>query len=401
MANHLKNKWRTILALSLAELLVLVVWFSASAVMPALTTHWKLDESGQSWLTMSVQIGFVVGALASSLLTIADRIPARRLFIMSSVLASLMTAFIPLLANDSPTLAFIFRFLTGVFLAGVYPIGMKLMSTWTQKDRGLGIGLLVGALTVGSAFPHLIRAFGSFGEWQTVLWASSFLAFLGAIIAFFFCFEGPYQSKSPRFEFNQILRVLTNRRVMLANMGYLGHMWELYAMWSWLASFLVVSFALSNWSSEWASLLTFVAIALGGVGSVIAGKVADQIGRVPVTTISMLVSGGCALLIGRFYGDNSIILIVITLVWGFAIVADSAQFSASVSENCDRDLIGTALTLQTSMGFLLTLVSIRLVPTIVNQYGWENAFNFLAIGPVIGIIAMLSLNRLSSEKQIG
>lgn len=386
------NKWTVILLLAVAELLAMVVWFSASAIVPQLTEAWALDANGQSWLTMSVQIGFVVGAFGSSLLTLADRIPAKWFFVVSSALAALTTALFPLLAT-SLGMAVGLRFLTGVFLAGVYPVGMKIMATWTQQDRGLGIGILVGALTIGSATPHLLRAFGDIGDWQQVMWLAATAAAIGSLISVFYVQVGPYAVSAPKFRFGDIGKILTDRKVMLANLGYLGHMWELYAMWSWLAIFLLASYEQVGVDAQWASLVAFGAVAVGGIGSVIAGKLADRIGRSTVTSVAMLTSGACALLIGRFFGGNPVILAIVALVWGFFIVADSAQFSASVSELADKHLIGTALTLQTSMGFLLTLVSIRLVPTFVEWVGWEWAFAFLALGPLVGTWAMLMLGR--------
>jgi MFS family permease len=393
------GKWRTIMLLSVAELLAMVVWFSASAVTNDLAQRWSLDDGGKAWLTMSVQIGFVVGAFSSSMLTLADRVSARRLFIVATFLAAGSTALIPLIAADSPMLALILRFLTGVFLAGVYPVGMKIMATWTTKDRGLGIGLLVGALTIGSAAPHLLNALGGIGQWQRVLFLAAALAAIGGVIAILFVYEGANVTKAAQFRIGDVRYVISDKKVMMANLGYLGHMWELYAMWAWLFAFLTASFAAQNISAQWAGFITFAAIAMGGVGSVIAGKVADKIGRATVTSVSMAVSGTCALIIGFFYGNNPAIVAILALLWGAFIVADSAQFSASISELADKRYVGTALTLQTSMGFLLTLFTIRMIPTLVNWFTWQWAFAFLAIGPVFGIWAMQTLKTMQAKSQ--
>lgn len=387
-----QHKWRTLSLLALAELLGMAVWFSASAVVPALTSAWALTDSGKAWLTMSVQIGFVAGAFASAVFNLADRLAAKQLFTVSAFLAALSTALIPALSNSLPP-ALTLRFLTGLFLAGVYPVGMKIMATWTKEDRGLGIGILVGALTVGSAAPHLINVFGGVSRWQFVLYAAAALAAAGAIIAFLFVEEGPYAAKSPPFNWRYVGEIARTREVVLANLGYLGHMWELYAMWAWMPAFLLASFGISGVNPKWAAVAAFTVIAVGSAGCVVAGKLADSLGRTTLTIASLVVSGGCALTVGFLFGASPVLLVTVCLIWGFAVVADSAQFSACVSELSKPEYIGTALTLQTCVGFLLTLVTIRMIPPLERLFGWRYAFMFLAIGPAFGVLAMYTLRR--------
>lgn len=394
--DRLRRKWWMIGLLALAELLAMSVWFSASSVVTELASIMQLDASGQSWLTMSVQIGFVAGAFVASVFTLSDRFSAKWLFVLSILGAVISTASIPFLVAH-PALVMGARFLTGVFLAGVYPVGMKIMATWTDYDRGLGIGLLVGALTLGSAAPHLLNSFGGFTDWHNVIWGSALLAGVGGIIAFLFVEEGPHRTGKTRFSFGDIWYILTNRPVMLVNLGYLGHMWELYAMWAWLSLFLSTSFAQVQLDTHLASLVTFFAIGIGGIGSIIAGKIADRIGRPIVISVSMLVSGSCALVIGQFWGRHPFLVSGLALIWGFFIVADSAQFSASITELIDQRYMGTALTLQTSMGFLLTLLSIRLLPILVELVSWRWAFSLLAFGPLVGIIAMQYLPKTATK----
>ena len=385
------DKWRTLLLLSLSVLLSMAVYFSASAVVPALTRLWSLDDAGRSWLTMSVQLGFVIGALLSALTNLSDILPAPRLMAFSAFLAALVTALIVFATSFS--IALFLRLLTGIFLVGVYPVGMKIIATWTRADRGLGIGLLVGALTIGSASPHIINALGGVGNWKHVIYSAAWFAALGGLIAFLFIKEGPYRSATPKFNWKYVGEVMRQRDLVLANLGYLGHMWELFAMWAWIQIFLTASFAVTGLSEVWASAVAFFVIAIGGLGSLLAGQLADRFGRTTVTIISLVTSGLCSVVVGLLFGRSPVALVILCLIWGFAIVADSAQFSAAVSELCQKEYTGTALTLQTSLGFLLTLVTIRLVPTLQGFFGWSWAFSFLALGPIVGIGAMYALRK--------
>jgi MFS family permease len=392
-------KWPTLLVLALAELLGMAVWFSASAVVPVLTERWQLDDFGQSALTISVQLGFVCGAFASAILNLSDRCSARGLFTLTALLAGIATALIPALdAGLWPTL--VLRLLTGCFLAGVYPVGMKIVATWTRADRGLGIGLLVGALTLGTAAPHLLKVIGEVDDWQRVLYLSAALAALGGILAGLFVAEGPFRGPMPRFNCRYVGQVLKQRELVLANLGYLGHMWELYAMWSWVPLFIRASFHQSRVNETWASVCSFIVIACGGLGSLLAGVLADRMGRTTLAIASLVISGLCCVLAGLLYGGSPVLLTILCVIWGFAVVADSAQFSACISELCQPEYTGTALTLQTSLGFLLTMVTIRLIPTLESWLGWQWAFAFLAIGPAVGVAAMAWLRRLPAAQRL-
>lgn len=368
----MSEKWKTILWLAIAELLAMGLWFSASAVTPALTEAWRLTTGDVAWLTMAVQIGFVVGAFLSALFNVADVWRPRLVFALGALVGAAANAAIAAV-DGGFTFALAMRFVTGFSLAAVYPVGMKILATWMKEDRGLGLGLLVGALTVGSASPHLIRAFGGVDNWQMVMYVASGFSVVAGLIIFKMGKLGPYRSAPAPFRVKYIFEAVQDRGVRLANFGYLGHMWELYAFWSWVSLFLFESFNRSDMSNAGtiASFTTFAVIGIGGLGSLLAGRLADQWGRTRTTIVSMAISGTCAVSIGFFFGGSPIVVTTIALIWGFTVVADSAQFSTAVSELSDRTYMGTALTMQTSLGFLLTLVSIRLIPVLVSWVGWQ------------------------------
>ncbi|HEY2091876.1 MAG TPA: MFS transporter [Thermoanaerobaculia bacterium] len=389
---------RALVLLAAGELLAMGLWFGVSAVGPQIAAEWHLDADTTAWLTLSVQLGFVAGTLLSALLNLADVISARRLFALTAFLAAIVNALLAAFVHTAGA-AIVLRFLTGAFLAGVYPPGMKLVATWFRRSRGLGLGVIVGALTLGKASPYLVNAFGS-SNWRTNVGFASVVATLGALIVALFVREGPYALPNQPFDFSQMTQVVRNRGVRLANFGYFGHMWELYAMWTWVPAMMRASVAKSGDAPLLAEIGSFLVIGSGAIGSVTAGRLADRIGRTVVASAAMAISGTCCVVIGALFGGSAIPLLVVAAIWGATVVADSAQFSACVTELGDPRYIGTALTMQTCIGFLLTTVSIRLMPLLVDRFTWHYAFAALAIGPILGIIAMLRLRGLPEAARI-
>jgi MFS family permease len=396
------HRWRALALIAVAELLGMGVWFSASAASPRLQELWGLSGSQAGWLTGVVQLGFVAGTAAAALLNLADLLPSRWYFAVSAVLAAAANA--GLVAVDGYGAALALRFLTGVFLAGVYPPAMKMAATWFRSARGLAIGTVVGALTVGKATPYLLRAFPSLG-WREVVLASSVGAVAAAVLIAIGYREGPYPFARRPFAWGLIGQVARDRPVRLAIGGYLGHMWELYAAWTFISLFFV-DFFLGRGASEAgaearAGIVGFAMIAAGGVGSVLAGRWADRLGRERVIIWAMGASGACAVAIGWMLRAPAWLAVAVAVVWGFAVVADSAQFSALVTELAPEHAVGTALTLQTALGFLLTSFSIAAVSPLRALGGWPLAFGLLAVGPALGIAAMRRLQALRSARHTG
>ncbi len=389
-SSELKMRRSALALIATGQLFALSLWFSASAVAPQLREIWDLSTGQEAGLTLAVQIGFVVGALASAMLNLADVVPTRRLFAVSSIGGALMNLGLLVMSEDTVAVTFALRFATGVFLAGVYPAGLKAMSGWFKTGRGMALGVLVGALTVGSASPHLVRGIGL--GWQGVVVTATALTFLAAGIMTRVG-DGPHEIDTQPFRWDQVGRIVRNQGVRLSTYGYLGHMWELYAMWTWIAAFLAASAAESGSSYGSVPLITFAAIAIGGLGSWQAGVLADRLGRTRVAGGAMVISGTCAATTPIVFGAPLWLILPFVLLWGLTVVADSAQFSTMVTETASDETRGTALTLQTAVGFLLTLVTIRLVPALAADHGWQWAFPVLALGPLAGVMAMVRLAR--------
>lgn len=376
--------------LAAAELLGMSLWFSATAVTASLVDAFRLSSAETSWLTIAVQAGFVLGSFATAAANLADVVPARRLMGIGAIAGAAVNA--TALFVRSPAALVATRLLTGAALAWVYPPAMKIVAGWFRQRRGLALGVIVGALTLGKAMPYLVTALFA-GEWRTSLLFTSALALTGAALALGVVRDGPLSVTTARFDLGAVRRIVAVREVRLVTLGYLGHMWELYAMWAWVAVFAAASLAASGVASpaREAALVAFIAIGSGALGCVMAGRLADTFGKARVARAAMAVSAVCACGTALVFGRHPGWLFALVVVWGFSVVADSAQFSALVSERAPGDAVGTALTLQTSLGFLLTMVTIDLTPRLAALAGWQWGCVFLALGPIAGLVAMRRL----------
>ena len=388
---------RVLFLLSLAELLAMSLWFTGTAVIPQITTLWHSGLALGSWLTIAVQIGFSLGAIIFAVLNIPDIFSPVKVLIISALAAAAANAAFAFLASD-PLTAILLRGATGFFLAGVYPVGMKIIAGWFQSGRGLALGIMIGALTVGSAVPHAANAIGGI-PWRGVVLLGSVQAVIGAVVVAFGVREGPFAMPQSRFDPAQILEIVRNRPLRLANLGYLGHMWELYSMWGWIAVIIATS---AGWSRSGYEMVAALAIAIGAVGCIWAGAASDRMQnqaaavrvaqRARVTIVAMAISSACCLAAALVLHRPGF-LVPLCLIWGIAVIADSAQFSTIISEVSDKNYVGTALTCQVALGFLLTAAVIRLMAAIAAQFGWNWALVSMAFGPLLGIWAMSGLLR--------
>jgi MFS family permease len=378
-------------AIAIVQVLALAVWFSVSAVVPSLRGDWGIGAAAAVWLTGSVQLGFVAGAVGSTALNLADRVRPQLLLAGSAAAAAVCTLLLALFV-DGMAGAVPLRFLTGVFLAGVYPVGIKLMASWSgSAGRGTALGILVGALTLGSTLPHLIGGLGSL-PWQAVLLAASATGLVGALVAVTVVRPGPHlAAAAPTRNARYALTMFRERGPRLANLGYFGHMWELYALWTWIPAFLLAAPASAGFPTS-TEIVVFLAMGIAGaIGCLIGGWGADRYGRSPAAVVALVVSGGCCLLSPLAFDAGPAVLAVFCAIWGAAVIADSGVFSTTLSEAADPRFVGTALTAQTAIGFALTVVSIQLVPLLAEAVGWRFAFLLVVPGPFLGAIAMRAL----------
>ena len=389
--NLQSTRTRSITLLMVAEITAMSLWFVSAAILGDMAREANLSTGTQAAMSTAVQAGFVIGAMLSAVTGLADRFEPRLVFSLFALLAGISNALL-LYVPPGSIESILLRGLTGAFLAGVYPVGMKIAVGWSQRHRGLLVGMLVGGLTLGSAAPHLLSYFGG-ADWRLTISAASMLSLFAAIVILK-TDDGPYHSKQKKFDITTLTQAWTNISIRRAFGGYLGHMWELYTMWAWIGVALAASFANqlpSAEASDLAKLVTFVVIGSGAISCPLAGYLADRIGKAELTIIAMAVSGLSAIFFALSFGGSIWLPIVAAIIWGIFIIPDSAQFSALVADFSDADKSGSLMTLQTALGFALTTVTVQLSPWAAAQVGWPILMASLAIGPAAGIYSMWKL----------
>jgi len=389
------------LVVSAAVLLCSSTWFSGTAIVPNLKAVWALTDSQSAWLTIAVQLGFITGTFAYAALNLADRFNARRVFFVSAVAGAAFNACFGLLTNQLAG-AVAFRFLTGLTLAGVYPVAMKIIASWFNTGLGWRLGVLVGALTLGTASPYLIRAIGAQFNWRSLVIVASASSLVGGVLMITAVTDGPYLKARAAFDTRMLFKVFREKRFRFTALGYFGHMWELYAFWS-LVSFYLAERLKDSHSDRgpMLPLLSFATVGAGAAGCVAGGLISKLSGERKVALFSLIVSGTMCLLSGVAFQLPVWLLATYVIVWGVFVVSDSPQFSALAARYCPPEYTGTALTVQNGIGFAVTVVSIQLLPILSSSVGWNRALVFLGIGPALGAYFMTRLGWLESPDRIG
>lgn len=373
--------WRALAVLATTMVLAMSTWFATAAALSSLREELVLSDVAVRWLAIAVQLGFVLGALASATLALADRVPPRLLSARGALAVSIVNVIPVVVPRIEALLAS--RALVGLAIAVVCPPLLAAMATWFRARRGLALGVMVGALTLGSALPHLVTSFGSPG-WRTVLVATSLLALAGGAIVRWGTGDGPYQQPAAPFDHRRVVSLARNRGVRLACAGYLGHMWELYAGWAAIALYLREAID----DEQAAALASFAVIGVGAIGSVVGGVLGDRVGKARAAQVALLTSGALVLALGLVAGGPTPLVLGVALLWGFWVIADSAQLTTLVTEHAEADQVGTAVTVQLAGGFTLTATTLWLVPALEGALGWSWALALLAPGPLLAAVAM-------------
>jgi MFS family permease len=368
------------------------LWFTGNAILPELKQSLDLSQYAVSYVTSAVMLGFIAGTLIFAFLSLADRFSPARLFFISSLAGAAFNIAIIWLVKDANSL-FIFRFFTGFFIAGIYPVGMKIAADWYEKGLGKALGFLLGALVLGTAFPHLLKNRDFELPWKSVLVYTSLFAFIGGILMLTFVGDGPFRKRSGKFQWNAFREIFSSKKWRQAAFGYFGHMWELYTFWGFLP-LIIGLYSNKNGLSLNVPLLSFLAIAIGGVGCIVGGYLSQKSGSAKVATLALLISGVCCFLSPVFYSLPLWSFLFLLFLWGFTVCPDSPQFSALVAQYAPQHLKGTALTIYNSIGFSISTISLIVIDYVFHSktfFAEQNTFLLLGFGALFGLPFMIRL----------
>lgn len=367
------------------------LWFAGNAVVPELIEELNLLEMFVGFITMAVQSGFIIGTLVFAVLSIADRFSPVKVFLACAI-AGAFCNWLTVFSSNFTEVMFA-RLFTGFFLAGIYPVGMKIASDWHKEGLGKALGYLVGALVLGTAFPHLLKFLGGDLPWRFIMMGTSILSALGGLVLFFTVKEGPYRVKSSSFKPSKFFTLFRNKNFRSVAFGYFGHMWELYTFWAFVPT-LVVFYSITNGIDLATSLWSFIIIGIGGISCVIGGYLALKKGSKRVTQIALLISGTISLLIPFAFGLPVWLFLTLLIIWGISVIPDSPQFSTLVAQSSESSYIATGLTIVNCIGFALTIVSIQLVNMLWATFQDPIIFLVILIGPVFGLLSIKKYRNL-------
>lgn len=378
----------TIPIIVLSQFFCTSLWFAGNSVIVEIAKELHLEVGVLAHLTSSIQFGFITGTLVFAILTISDRFSPSYVFFFSALLAGLFNLAM-LLETVGLTEILILRFLTGFFLAGIYPVGMKITADYCEAGLGKSLGFLVGALVIGTAFPHLLKNYIADFSWKYVIYSTTILCIIGGLMIFLFVPDGPFRKRGQRIKFNAFLTGFKDREFRSVAFGYFGHMWELYAFWAFVPVMLTaynLHYAKANLNVP---LYSFLIIASGSISCIISGIISQKFGAKKVARLSLIISGICCLTSPFFLFSNSIFLFFsFLLIWGFTVIADSPLFSTLIAQNAPAETKGTSLTIVNCIGFSITILSIQLIGMLSNMINTQYVYVILAIGPILGVFAL-------------
>jgi MFS family permease len=384
----MKNQKIILAIIVFSQFCCISLWFAGNAVMDDLLIEYALNENALGHLTSAVQFGFISGTLIFAVLTISDRFSPSKVFFISAVLGAIFNILMVFEGNSYLSLL-ILRFLTGFFLAGIYPVGMKIAADYFRKGLGVSLGFLVGALVVGTAFPHVLKGFSGDISWRSVIIITSMLSLIGGLFIVIFIKNGPFRKASQHFEPSVFFRVFKNKKFKSAAFGYFGHMWELYAFWAFIPLLLITYQDQHPHTSFNIPLLSFIIISSGGIACVFGGYISLRYGTRKTAISALMLSCLCCLISPlMLITDNSVIFIAYLIFWGMVVIADSPLFSTLVANNVNHESKGTALTIVNSIGFSITIISIQMLNILSQFMNPQMIYIFLAIGPILGLLAL-------------